>query len=407
MSKAKSFNIVGAGFSGLIQAFYLLEAGFSVHVHEKEDQVGGLLGSHSSGDFLVERAANALMASKELERIAKIIDVRLEPMKSKARKRYIYRDGEMRRWPLNLSESLPLFSFALKAKLFKKMPKFDGKESLSMWTEYTLGAAARDYLIEPAMQGVFASYSDELNAQAVFQSLFPSQLTGRLRGSVAPRGGMQTWIIKMRNYLKDQGCRFTLGQSVNEPMDLANLIMAVDLKELKSLANRLKLSYLPQSIFSTKMASLTSVTVLYKNPVSAPEGFGCLFPRKENFYSLGVLFNHNIFPGRASSGHSETWILNDSQKTFSEMSPSALQDYVLADRARLFSKSDKPDECYSYPWPERIPLYNSDLLEFNQNLELDPPPFLLIGNYLGQLGLSRILIRAQDNVAKIKAGFYE
>lgn len=390
-----------------MQAFYLLEAGFAVHVHEKEDQVGGLLGSHSSGDFLVERAANAMMASKELERIAKIIDVKLEPMKAKARKRYIYRDGQMKRWPLTWSESFPLFGFALQAKLFKKMPKFDGKDSLSMWTENNFGMAAKDYLIEPAMQGVFASYADDLNAQAVFQSLFPSQLKGRLRGSVAPRGGMQVWIVKMRNYLKDHGCRFTLGQRVSEPMDLSNLIIAVDLKELKSLANRLKLPSLPQGILSTKTASLTSVTFLFKKPISAREGFGCLFPRKENFYALGVLFNHNIFPGRASSGHSETWILNDSQKTFSEMSPSALSDYVRADRARLFNRNDEPDESYTYPWPERIPLYNSDLLEFNQNLEIEPPPFLLIGNYLGQLGLSRILIRAQNNVAKIKAGFYE
>jgi len=397
---------VGGGFSGLIQAFYLLEAGFSVHIHEKEDHVGGLLGSHTSGDFLVERAANAMIASKELERIAQIIGVKLEPMKSMARKRYIFRNGQMKRWPLTWSESLPLLGFAFQAKFFKKIPKFESRESLSVWTENALGSAARDYLIEPAMQGVFASYSDDLNAQAVFQSLFPSQLKGRLKGSVAPRGGMQEWILKMRYYLKDKGCRFTLGESVSDPMKLEKLIMAVDLKELKSLVNRHKLPFLPHSLHTTRLASLTSVTFLYKKPMSALEGFGCLFPRKENFFSLGVLFNHNIFPGRASGGHSETWILNDCHRTFSEMSPLALHRYVQSDRARLFDSSDEPDESFIYPWPERIPLYNSDLLEFNQSIETEPPPFLLIGNYLGQLGLTRILNRAQFNVAKIKAGFY-
>jgi protoporphyrinogen/coproporphyrinogen III oxidase len=406
LSSGQTFHIIGAGFSGLIQAFYLIEAGYSVVVHEREDRVGGLLSSRHQGDFLVESAANAMIANKELERVASRIEVKLEPTKVQAKKRFIYRDGKMRRWPLSLAESLPLMGFVAKSRLLKKKPRFDPGESLKHWAEDHLGAGAAQYIIEPAMQGVFACHSDQLSAGAVFQSLWPSPQRGRLRGSVAPRGGMEEWVSRLRQYVKDKGCRFILSREVTDPMDLENPILAVGLGELKNFANRQKLRGLPDSLAATRLASLTSVSLLFNKSVSHPEGFGCLFPKTEDFYSLGVLFNHNIFPGRASGGHSETWILNDSFRRFSEMSPQALLRYILTDRYQLFGSHEAPDDYFCFPWTQKIPIYDSHLEQFLHDLKQSPPPFLMVGNYLGSLGLSRILFVARQNVELIQEGFY-
>ncbi len=406
MSKDIKIDIIGGGFSGLMQAFYLTEKGYNVRVFEKETKVGGLLGTKLDSPFLIEQGANAFLANKELERVASVIGVKLRPKKRKARKRYVYNNGEMSRWPLSLFESLPLAKFALMAKWGKDKLVASPDESLWDWGCRLLGASVTENLLEPGMQGVYATESKNLDAQLILDSLKKRPKKGKLRGSVAPEGGMGEWIEQTRKYLVENGCEFFL-ETEKENLNQNPTIFAVSLADMRSLVNSQRLD-IPKSILETKSVSLTSVTLCFgKNKVAQKkDGFGCLFPKKESFNSLGVLFNNNIFKGRGGSHVSETWILNDDKMDFSHMSHTALIRYVMTDRYKLTGERVDPKKTYVYQWPGKIPLYDSALREFLVDLENDKSPYLFIGNYLGDLGLSKILLKARKNLKKIEGGHF-
>jgi protoporphyrinogen oxidase len=218
---------------------------------------------------------------------------------------------------------------------------------------------------------------------------------------------MQEWIDKLRSYLKKKGVSFELNQEKTHFDWSQPTVLALGLKSLRELANEQKIP-VHRSVLNTRCASLTSVVVNFKDPSQKiSEGFGCLFPKKENFNSLGVLFNHSIFPGRVEEGASETWILNDQKMDFSAMSPMALVRYIQSDRSLLGKSWVEPDEVQISQWPERIPVYNNALKDFIKNQNQEESPFLLIGNYLGDLGLSKILFHAQKNVEKVDGGFFD
>ena len=406
MSTQEKIRIVGGGFSGLIQAFYLIEAGYKVEVIEKESRLGGLVGSLKEGEFLVEQAANAFIANKELEKVASTIGVKLVPIKKSAKKRFIYRNGEMCRWPLSFSESLPLISFLISRKFQKQKVSPKPNETLQDWGKRCLGKEATFQLLEPGMRGIFIAPAKNLDASMVLNSLTRRYPRGDLKGSVAPLGGMQEWIDKMSSYLLKKGCDFKVGQETVDFNDSIPTILAVGLSDLRTLVNQQKIR-LDKKILETQSASLTSVTLCFaENKAKSFEGFGCLFPKNENFNSSGVLFNHNVFPGRAKNGVSETWILSDNDMAFSQMSHSALLRYILSDRFQFSGENIKPDFVKISQWSEKIPIYDSKLSEFLENFKEEGFPFLFAGNYLGDLGLSKLLFRAKSNAEKVKGGYF-
>ena len=400
MRVSEKIQIVGGGFSGLVQAFYLVEKGFKPVIVEKEDCLGGLLGSHRQRSFLVEQAAGAFLANGELERVSKVIGVPLISTQKKASKKFIYRHGKKCRQPLSLRELTPLFGFFLKGGVRGAIRGLRSGETLKQWGRRCLGEAATRFVLEPAMQGVFAVSSDQLDADLVLRSFTKRSKKGRLRGSVAPRGGMGEWIKQMKLYLHSRGCEFVMNHEVRQ-LDHRCVFWAVDLASLKKISKR-QGERIPPEIQKTRTTSLSSVTLMFEDQNPGQEGFGCLFPGGLGFYALGVLFNHNIFEGRVKGGVSETWILGDQVMDFSGMSEKALVRYVLSDRYQLTGVWTQPQSFKIFQWRDRIPVYDKYLKDFIKTLDREERKDFFIGNYLGQLGLSEILIRARANAEKVK-----
>lgn len=389
----------------MVQAFYLSEAGYKVHLVEKEQRLGGLLESVQTTDFLFETAANAMIANRELERVAQSIGVELIQPQKLAKKRYIYKQGQFKRWPVGWQASFSMLGFLIKKKWRHPKYKPSEGESLYEWASQHLGIEATDYLLTPALQGVFATHAQNLDAELVLDSISKKTAKGRLKGSVAPRGGMQEWVDKMEAYLRGRGVSISLG---SEDFDVLSTptVLALDLSSLKKGAVQKKWELDP-SLLETRLASLTSVSLGFsQDDQKIREGFGCLFPRSEKMHALGVLFNHSLFEGRANGGASETWILNDENIEFSSLSQSALLRYIHSDRSHLLKNGIPPQEVMVSQWPQRIPIYDKKLATFLKKQKQAQPPFLLVGNYLGDLGLAKILFHAQENVEKIKGGYF-
>ena len=79
--------VVGAGFSGLVTAYYLARADFQVRICEQSSRAGGLIKTIQTPQGLVETAANGLLNSARLEALCADIGVPLLATRRDGRKR--------------------------------------------------------------------------------------------------------------------------------------------------------------------------------------------------------------------------------------------------------------------------------------------------------------------------------
>jgi oxygen-dependent protoporphyrinogen oxidase len=232
---------------------------------------------------------------------------------------------------------------------------------------------------------------------------------GKLRGSLSADKGMQEITDKLASYLAQRNVVVHYSSRLDLttlPIGFTDIVVATSIGAAEELVSLVapKTTLLLRKI---KTASLTSVAMKFSNAKSIA-GFGCLFPQDQGFNSLGVLFNSDIFKNRGD--YSETWILPSAGKTTEQ-----IQSLILSDRKKLTSQSDLPEEIHVNHWPEALPLYNKYLEDV-----LSEEPFksglksgvrlieaenrtYLTGNYLGVIGLSKILdynIRLANRIQK-------
>ena len=160
-------HIIGAGFTGLTLAWELQKAGLPVTVYEK-DQIGGLLQTVITPTHLRETAANGLLWTPRLEKLAQELKVEFLASQKISSKRYIFRDGQPKRWPLKLNETLLLVSRVVKYLITKN--NVDPSLSLSDWGVKNFGQKFTDYVLTAAVRGIFALPAVKLNAKAVLDS---------------------------------------------------------------------------------------------------------------------------------------------------------------------------------------------------------------------------------------------
>lgn len=385
--------VVGAGFSGLTLAHYLEKAGAEVEIWEKLDRCGGLLNSQRKSDALVEAAANGLINSEKLEKLTEELSLSILPAKKASRKRYFYRDGKLRKWPLSFLESCSFLSGYLK----KKSPK--GNESLADWAERNFGKAALEYLIEPVCFGIFATPAKQLQARLVYDYFFRIRTASPKdspRGLVSFSEGMGQLILALEESLQARGARIQKGVTAGADIFKRNFDACVISTSAQVAADLLqdKAEEAAAKLRKVKYQSIWSVSLGFAERPNCT-GFGCLFPKAENFNSLGVLFPNDIFENRGGVWQ-ENWILSSAEIDESQVLPKVLQD-----RQRLFTPSE-PDWVKSHYWPMGIPVYDEAVAAI-ADLRL-PRGVFLHGNYLGRMGLAKILERSATLSEEIMVG---
>ena len=158
---------------------------------------------------------------------------------------------------------------------------------------------------------------------------------------------------------------------------------------------------LSEQLAAVRLAPLVTATMFFAPERGDLRGFGVLFPRQSGVRALGVLFNTDIFEGRAS-GRSETWIVGDRGEALTRHDDGALRRMLAEDRRRLTGRDDDPLSTYITRWPAAIPVYDHAILSVEDELSSLPPWLALSGNYLGKIGVAALLeiaARAADRVA--------
>src|SRR5262249_11263411 len=120
---------------------------------------------------IVETAAHSITRTEKLDRLLAEIGLKpLEPTPT-AKNRFIMRAGHPRKWPLGILETLDLVYRFLKAQIFRQV-RPQAFETPHRWGERVLGQGGTRFLLEPAMQGIYAGDAARLSSSLLLGPLF-------------------------------------------------------------------------------------------------------------------------------------------------------------------------------------------------------------------------------------------
>jgi oxygen-dependent protoporphyrinogen oxidase len=391
----QTIKVVGAGFSGLVTAYYLAKDGFKVKICEQSARAGGLIKTIHTPHGLVETAANGLLNSARLEALCADIGVPLLPTRRDGRKRFIFR-GRPKQLPLNFSDVCNL-GVRLAASAMSLRPR--PFETISEWGIRVLGKGATNYLLVPALGGIYAGDPERLSASLILgRAALPEHLRtnrpagAKVRGTVAPPHGMQQLIDGLVDHLKRAGVEFVLDHRAQADANGPTAVCLSALSAAEFLADIAP--EVSEALRRVEMVSLVTATSFYAPEANRLKGFGCLFPTDQGFRARGVLFNDCIFEGRGPA-HSETWIFGGAlDPDVVSLSDQELAQLIADERGRFFGKHDSALDVQITRWPNALPHYSIELERILTTLPSPPPNIALVGNYLGRIGLGKILERA-------------
>lgn len=388
-------TVVGAGFSGLTTAYFLTRQGCKVRILETSNRPGGLIRTIRTQHGLVETAANGLLCSARAEAMCADIGVPLIMTRREGRRRFIYR-GQPKQVPLTIGDML-----TASGRLALNLTKFSAQpgESIADWSRRVLGAGATDYLLSPALGGIYAGDPDQLSASLIFgKARLPDHLNttkpvkGKLHGTVAPPNGMQQLIDGLVDWLKKKGVEFLLnydGEPEADRQTVVCLPAGAAAKYLAQIAPDVS-----QALRPIEMLSIATVTCFYPPDAAQLRGFGCLFPRNQGFRARGVLFNDFIFEGRGPA-HAESWIFGGAlDPDVVKLTDEEFAQTIAVERERFYGRRDEALEMRITRWPNALPHYTIELEKMLTTLPPPPPHLHLVGNYLGRIGLAKILERS-------------
>ena len=390
----QTIKVVGAGFSGLVTAYFLTQQGFKVQVYEQSSRAGGLIETIRTPHGLIETAANGLRNSARLEAMCADIEVPLLPTRRAGRKRFIFR-GRPKQIPLDLLDMLNV-GLRFARNLNSLRPR--QFETIGEWGSRVVGKGATDYLLTPALGGIYAGDPQRMSASLIFgRAVLPAHLgtrrpeRARVHGTVAPPNGMQQLIDGLHDYLNDAGVEFLF----NQPAAKEDCPTVVCLSA--STASDYFAGFAPevsQALAKVEMISIVTATCFYPPESAGLKGFGCLFPLDQGFRARGVLFNDCIFEGRGPA-HAETWIFGGAlDPEVVNLSDQEFAELIASERERFYGGRDDSMEIHITRWPNALPHYTVDLERILLTLPPPPPNVALVGNYLGRIGLAKILERA-------------
>ena len=384
--------VVGAGLSGLTTAWHLEQCGFAVTVRERSSHAGGLIQTKSTEHGPVETAANAFVWTPTVEAWFQRLDLTPAFPRPESRRRYVFRNNSPRRWPLSIRESSAMAGRLAFTAVTRGFPPRE-KETVAAWGDRVVGHAAREWLLDPAMQGIYGTPAVELSASAIFRR------RRRRTKLAAPVDGMGRFVSQLYERLAHRGVRFEFGSEATELERDVPTAICTDAAGAACLLERVAPAA-AMALARVRLTALATITAFFATDPRDVRGFGVLFPRRSGVHALGVLFNADIFAHRGGL-RSETWIVGNHDGAVTAWSDSQLIASLLADRQRMTGRSSEPASVHITRWPRAIPVYDETILQAEPALQSLPQWLAVAGNYLGRIGVADLLEAGERAAARL------
>lgn len=401
----KKISVIGAGFAGMTVSLRLAQAGFQVDLYESSSRVGGLLGTDTTEFGIAEKAANALIRTDMAEALFNELGVEKSLPLESSKKRFFFRETP-KAWPLTFVESAAtIFRVVPKLLFAKKKLKPTRNQTLLNWGEANIGPAATKYILGPAMQGIYANDISGLSSALILGPLFQKRTANKYKGLLSSPQGMQGLVDKLEEKLKSSGVRIHLNTQVSLNDLSGPIVIATSASAAAALTRETK-PRLSAVLGKIRMSSLMSATLFFSKEQTAFKGFGCLIPRGYGLKALGILMNSYIFEKRDKT-YNETWIMGGfNEEALLDLSDEQVLKLIAEERSRILGETSPLLDYRLNRWRKALPYYDLDLENALAELrDADMPKDLYLhGNYLGGIGLSKILERSQklaDIIRKI------
>ena len=412
---AATVVVVGAGISGLAVAWEILERarrlgdGVDVLCLEASERAGGNIRSERADGFLCEAGPTGFLdsapATITLARRLGLAE-RMLQAHPRAANRYIWRNGALRRVPLDAPSFLRsgILSWRGKLRLLAEPLVRRSRaedESVGEFAARRIGSEAASVLVDAMVSGVYAGDARRLSLAATFPtmcamerehgSLFRAMLAKRRKARAAgePSGGgpagpggvltsFRDGLAEMTDALAAAlGTRLRLGYPVEQvswmgsrgirvlpthgpPLDCDALVLACPAWRAAPLVRVLD-AQLHELLEGIATAPLAVVHTGFKTLAlgEQPTGFGFLVPRGQGLRILGSLWITQIFEGRGNDGTSlfTTMVGGAHDPAGAELPDDKLLSTVHADLQRVMGITVRPYFTRIVRWPRGIPQY--------------------------------------------------
>ena len=439
--------VIGAGISGLSAAHFVkkIHPNANVTIFERTDRVGGNIRTEVHDGHVFEFGPRSFLGkSKELLEIIEDIDLwnDIEFADKSAKKRYIYKNNDLVEIPFGPKAlfSNPIIKKPIRTLLKEwKSKPVNVYDSVKIFSDRHFGYDVTQYMVDPALSGIYAGNITKLSTNAVFPQLkkYEQEYGSVLKGMFKNRkNGVDSG--KYSKNVMDVGKHTTytiIGglQRLAEQIIHKNEINVLFNQQIKSIKQTVDKSaevrvgdavYKYDKVIVTtpsyvsahilrecdeefykalglvKYAPIAVVNAAYEKKVLDISGFGYLVPQKERQKILGTVFNSNIFPSVSPNGETNLSIMlgGMNQSDIMEKSANEIVKTALSHVRRHLHIEEKPTLVKIRQYSRAIPQYNMGIEKVWARLDEVKekyPSILLGGNY-------QYVISVGDSVAYSK-----
>lgn len=448
--------ILGAGISGLSLLHYLKKQykdsnDVDIKLIENNPFAGGTVRSISENGYLFETGPNGFLSNSPLtvDLIRDLgIDGHLITAKEEAKKRFILYEGQLHCLPDSLKNflSFKLLNIFQKIRILSALflkSKFDLNTSVYAYGTQKFGEKFADLFIDSFVKGVYGADATDISFKAAFPSvyrmeklhgtIFKGMLAKRNEAKLDPRTKHKQAAALMS---MEQGMGMivqSLTSCYNELIEYNQEAVEILYRGNQYTVRTIEKNYIADELYICTPAYVTSKLMRKLNPrlaqllgqieyssigvmglsydqsfcANVPKGFGYLIPSVNKSSVLGVLFESNIFKGRAKEGTSYFRCMVDIKHLFGD-EESVRKDVLALCQEELktrFGIDSQPAQIFFKPWKKAIPKYNMDYLNLKEELLNEVqgmPGIYLRANYLGGISLNDCIKNSHDMALGLK-----